>query len=225
MNEIIPAVLEDSYDAVSDRLAALSGDYAQPLTVQIDVCDGQFVKRRTWPFYPRDRARFAQIVKGDEGLPQWQDFNFQIDLMVQEPESHISSWLAAGASSVVVHLESRHDWAAVMDTVGGAVELGLAIDLDPPWERVHAALVRVDFIQIMGIAHLGVQGEELDDRVYDVIKKIRAEFPDATIQIDGGVRLDNAGTLLDAGADRLIVGSGIVHANSPRQALKDFQNV
>ncbi|MEK7530891.1 MAG: HisA/HisF-related TIM barrel protein [Patescibacteria group bacterium] len=225
MNEIIPAVLEDSYEAVSNALAALSGEHLQPLTVQIDVCDGQFVRHRTWPLNPGDRTRFAQIVKGEEGMPCWQDFNFQVDLMLQDPELHISSWLAAGASAVVIHLESRHDWAAVMDAAGQAVELGLAIDLDPPWERVHAALARADFIQIMGIQRLGGQGEDLDERVYDVVKKIRTEFPDATIQIDGGVRLDNARTLFDAGVDRLVVGSAIVHADSPRQALKDFQKI
>ena len=103
MNEILPTVLEDSYEAVADRLAALrplDSARGKPLTVQIDVCDGQFVKHRTWPLNPRDRARFVQIVKGEEGLPHWQDFNFQIDLMVHEPENHISAWLAAGASSL-----------------------------------------------------------------------------------------------------------------------------
>lgn len=174
---------------------------------------------------PGDRTHFAEILKGEEGLPYWQDFNFEIDLMVHNPEKFLSQWVAVGIDRAVVHLESKHNWHEVQDAAGGTVSLGLAIDLDPPFEKLHSYITRVDYIQIMGIGRLGRQGSELDERVFEVVRKIRAEFPDVTIQIDGGVSLENASRLLDAGADRLVVGSHIFEASDPKAALKEFQNL
>ena len=86
MNDIVPALLPYSYDDLSEHLGHLKG--AAPI-VQIDICDGLFVTSRTWPNEPKDKDRFAQIVKGEEGLPYWEDFNFEIDLMVHNPERHL----------------------------------------------------------------------------------------------------------------------------------------
>ena len=113
-------------------------------------------------------------------------------------------------------------WQELKDAVGDTAEIGLAIDLDPPYEKLATYLPRVDYLQIMGIARLGRQGTELDDRVYALIAQVRSDFPDVTIQIDGGVTLENARTLLDAGADRLVVGSAIIRDVSPKDAYRRF---
>lgn len=222
MNDIIPAVLPHSFEDVVQSLARLRGCTA---LVQLDICDGMFVTSRTWPLNPTDRAGFADIVRGEIGLPYWEDFSYEVDLMVHSPEKYLSTWIAVGATRAVVHLESRHNWADIKEAAGETVELGLAIDLDPPYEKLETYVPRVEYLQIMGIPRLGKQGTELDERVYPLLSRVRSDFPDVTIQIDGGVSLDNARALLDAGADRLVVGSKIVNAPSPQDALKDFQNV
>ncbi len=228
MIEIVPTLLEESYDEFVSLLGRLRG--ARPLTgsslmVQIDVCDGLFVKNRSWPFNPSDRAHFADIIKGDEGLPYWEDFNYEVDLMVQYPERHLSNWIAAGISRAVIHLESKHDWALIKEAAGDTVELGVAIDLDPPLEKLQAAVAQVNYIQIMGVAQLGRQGGELSEKTAPLVARVRSEFPDVTIQIDGGVNADNARLLIDAGADRLVVGSHIVKASDPKERLEDLQNL
>ena len=221
MNEIIPAVLPRTYEDLEIALGRMVG--AVPL-VQIDICDGVFVDSRTWPLNPEDRGHFAAIVRGDEGLPYWSEFNFELDLMVHNPEKYISSWISAGIVRAVIHLESHHNWDEIKLATGDSLEIGLAIDLDPPYEKLESYIPRVDYVQIMGIAKLGKQGTELDQRVYPLIKRVRADYPDVTIQIDGGVTLDNARMLLECGADRLAVGSKIVGAAMPKDAIKDFQN-
>jgi ribulose-phosphate 3-epimerase len=222
MNTIIPAVLPRTYEDLELALGRMIGAAS---LVQIDLCDGVFVDNRTWPLNPEDRGHFASIVRGDEGLPYWSEFNFEIDLMVHNPENYITSWISAGITHAVIHLESRHNWDELKLATGGSVELGIAIDLDPPYEKLESYVPRVDYVQIMGIAKLGKQGSVLDERVYPLIKRVRADFPDVTIQIDGGVTMDNARMLLDCGADRLVVGSKIVDAAMPKDAIKDFQNV
>lgn len=219
MNDIIPAVLPNTYEELEVGLARLVGG---PGYVQIDVCDGLFVTARTWPLNPRDRAHFADILKGDVGLPHWQDFNFEVDLMVHSPEKHVPNWVAAGVSRVVLHLESRHHWQEFTDGVGETAEIGLAIDLDPPYEKLALYVPRVDYLQLMGIARLGKQGTALDERVYAFIERIKHDFPNVTLQVDGGVTLENARTLLDAGVDRLVVGSAIARDVSPKDAYRHF---
>jgi len=222
MTDIVPAILPESYDDLSTHLIRVRG---AAHTVQIDICDGIFVQNRTWPMHPSDRAHFAEIIKGEEGLPYWQDFNFEVDLMVHTPEKFLSWWIAAGITRAVIHLESRHDIHACRDATGGSVELGLGIDLDPQWEKMHSAIAQVDYIQLMGIARLGYQGQSLDERVYPLIRKIKAEFPDVTLQIDGGVNEENAPLLLDSGADRLVVGSAIFGAEDPKEVIHELQSI
>jgi ribulose-phosphate 3-epimerase len=222
MNDIVPALPAASWDELVHALEHVRGTAPW---FQIDVCDGVFVPARSWPMYPADRAQFAKLVRGDEGLPFWQDFSFEVDLMVHHPERHLSAWISAGVSRAVIHLESNHDWALVKEAAGDTIELGLAIDLDPPLEKLAAYVPRVEYLQIMGIAQLGSQGRELDERVYGLLRTVRENFPDVTIQIDGGVTLENARALLDAGADRLAVGSKIVKADSPKDAYRAFTHL
>lgn len=221
MNEIIPAILPGSFD----DLSVVEQFTGVTRWVQLDICDGLFVSSRTWPLFPKDRARFARMVKGEEGLPHWQDFDFEVDLMMHHPERCIPAWLSAGAGRFVVHLESHHSWEAVRDAAGAGIEVGIAIDLDPPYEHFVATAFRADYIQIMGIAELGKQGSTLDERALPLIERVRSDFPDVTIQIDGGVTLENARSLFNAGADRLVVGSKIVRAPSPKEVLIAFQNL
>lgn len=222
MTDVIPAVLPHSFDELSGTLSRLRG--LAPW-VQIDICDGLFVTERTWPMSPSDRTQFAELVRGDEGLPYWQDFNFEVDLMVHNPEKYISTWIAAGASRALLHIRSRHHFAEFCDAAGDTLEVGLAIDLNAPYARVTEYVHRVAYVQIMGISELGRQGSRLDDRVYALIRRVRSDFPDVTIQIDGGVTLENARALLDAGADRLVSGSAIVRADNPRSVIEAFKKL
>lgn len=219
MNDIVPAILPNTFEELEVGLARLVDG---PRYVQLDVCDGLFVTTRTWPLNPRDRAHFADIIKGEEGLPHWQDFNFEVDLMVHNPEKHVVQWVAAGVFRVVFHLESKHNFSELKDAIGDTAEIGLALDLDPPYEKLALYIPKVDYVQIMGIPRLGKQGTEFDERTYALLKKVRSDFPDVTIQIDGGVTKENARALLDAGADRLVVGSAIVRASSPKDAYHAF---
>lgn len=221
MREIIPAVLPDTYEELENGLARLVGG---PRMVQIDVCDGLFVTTRTWPLHPSDRAQFASLIKGDVGLPYWHEFSFEVDLMVHCPEKHVLNWIAAGVSRVVFHLESRHSWSDLRDAVGDTAEIGMAIDLDPPYEKLAAYVPRVDYVQVMGIQRLGRQGSLLDERVFALIERVKRDFPDVTLQVDGGVTEENARTLFAVGADRLVVGSAIMRSASPKEAYRRFLN-
>lgn len=209
MIEIVPAVLVGTLDELKAKLVRL-----KDLTrrVQIDVCDGYFTPTRTWP-YPG----------GEVQLPYAADFDFEVDLMVQRPEKVLAEWVRAGIMRAVFHLESPHDFRALTQSAGD-IELGLGIDLDPPHERIAAYVERVEYFQVMGIGRLGKQGEPFDARTIPLIERLKTDFPQMPIQVDGGVDPDTASALVAAGASRLVVGHYIVNADDPKVALEMLQS-
>ena len=77
----------------------------------------------------------------------------------------------------------------------------------------------------MGIDEDGFQGEKFDEKVIENIKFLKNNLPGIVISVDGGINLENAQDLLDAGADRLTVGSSIWKSGDPIGALQDFQSL
>jgi ribulose-phosphate 3-epimerase len=77
----------------------------------------------------------------------------------------------------------------------------------------------------MGIDNIGFQGQKFDARVIDKIRAVKERFPDIKITIDGGVSLENAQTLLDAGADRLVVGSQIFNSDNIVETYHQFASI
>lgn len=221
MAEIIPAIMPQNYDDLDEKMSLFVG--VVPM-VQLDIMDGKFVPARTWP-YPRD-THFDAILAEEEGMPSWENIDFEADLMIKDPELWVPKWVTAGARRIIVHVEGMTDFEKIRDAVPeGMIELGLAINTTTPLSAIEPYLDRVDFVQCMGIARIGFQGEPFDERVLDHVRAIRALRPDMPISIDGSVNFDTASALVDAGATRLVSGSAILEADDFVGAIRKFENL
>jgi ribulose-phosphate 3-epimerase len=222
--EIVPAVLEESYRAVETRLDSIAGSGARK--IQLDVCDGVFVPRKSWP-YVGDSGEWVTIKREAKGLPRWEEFDFEIDLMVVRPEEVMSDWICAGASRVFVHVDASPDFESLRSICrNGTAELGLAVHPNTPPERLLPLITDdITAVQCMGISRVGFQGEPFDERVFEIIKELRTRKPALVISVDGGVNFQNARNLLSAGANYLVVGSSIFGSPEPRAAFKRFQEL
>jgi ribulose-phosphate 3-epimerase len=113
------------------------------------------------------------------------------------------------------------------------IELGLAINIDTPNTDIYPYLSRVDdeglmpvdFVQFMGIRKIGYQGEPFAEEVYGKIRELRAHNPDIIISVDGGVNLENAPILLEAGANRLIAGSAVFDSDDIKSVIEKFKKL
>ncbi len=223
MTDIVPTVLTASHDTLVENIGHVARSVHR---IQIDVCDGKFVATRTWPYGAHDHAVFAQYVTGDQGLPHWEDLDFEVDLMVDEPERVLADWVAVGVSSAVIHFRSTHSLEACRAAVGDSVQLGLALRIGDDVESAAAEIAHCDYVQVMGVARPGTQGKEpFDERSIELVRTIRTQYPDLLIQVDGGVNVENAQALLDAGASRLVVGSAIFGSEDPLGALRELQSI
>lgn len=221
MIEIIPAIMPKNYEDLSEKMGLFAG--VVPL-VQLDIMDGKFVPARTWP-YPKD-ARFDALLAEDEGMPEWETSDFEVDLMVENPEDVVQKWVAVGARRVIVHVESMSDFDAIRDAVPtDFVELGIALNTTTPILSIESYLDQVDFVQCMGIEHIGFQGEAFDERVLEHIRVVRALYPEMPISVDGAVNFETAKRLVDAGATRLVSGSAILQSADVSNAVEELRNL
>ena len=224
--EIIPAILPKNFKEIEEKIGLLQG-FSN--VVQIDICDGKFVPTTTWPYWKADikpDENFEAILREERGMPEWESINYEFDLMIQNPSADDArKWLSAGAERVILHLESSKDLNPVIDVLNGLVQIGIAINTTTDLEKLKEYSGKIQFIQIMGIRKAGFQRERLESSVPETIKKMKTMFPDLKIQIDGGVTLDNALLLKDAGADVLVSGSAVFVGGDVGEAIEEFRRI
>ncbi len=228
--------MPDSYDDLTAKAERVHGKVT---IAQIDVMDGVFVKSKSWPYREKGVANdphFLAMGRQDEFLPHFDELDYEIDLMIAEPEKHIDEWLPLGASRLIFHIESikdavlfwSHDiWKEGAREIGDTkvVAVGLAIDPQTSIDMIRPYLDRVDFVQCMGIAKIGYQGQPFDDSVLLRINQLRVTHPNLIISVDGGVGKGSAALLRAAGANRLVSGSAIFGSDDIDAAISELKNI
>ena len=218
--EIIPALIPQSLEEISNRV-----EYVQGLAtfIQIDITDGVLAGAKSWPLTPNAQDELVPIQSEEEGMPYWDSVDYELDLMVSPENMDMEKFMSLGPSRIIFHTKDAlvlEDY--LLKTPRGTVQVGVAFDIEDTVDTMKPLFEKVDFVQCMGIAKIGFQGVPFDERVYENISKIRDVYPTMPITVDGGVTLENAQKLADAGATRLVVGSAIFHSNDPRSAYQDF---
>jgi ribulose-phosphate 3-epimerase len=224
--EIIPAIIPKNFEDLEEKMSNVLK--LVPL-VQIDVLDGSLANLRAWPYqaFGKPDVSFESIVREDEGFPFWQDMEFEAHFMVREPERLIPDWIAAGVARIIIQIEGTSDLGKSLKEIDKRVLVGVALALDTPNEVLKPFKDDVEVIQCMGweISNLGRQGEALDEKVFEKIRQLRQEYPEHIISIDGGVNLENAEKLLEAGADKLVVGSALWKDDKVRENWAKFKSL
>jgi len=235
MAEIIPAILAKSFGEIKNDLDMVA---LRVHAVQIDICDGKYVPSKTWPYTAAGKTDidFEALVNQEVGMPHWDELDFEFDLMVDDVYEKIPDFIAAGASALIVHRESvtdeeleriLADYGKGSEAISDfGIEIGIAY---PPrtdiLEDVARHIGRIHFVQVMGIDKVGFQGQAFSPKAVEAVALLRAKFPELVINVDGGVNAENAQSLSDAGADRLVIGSAIFGEHDSVDALNTFLNI
>jgi len=226
MTEITPAVLAKDFNELNEKLSKFVNLVS---LVQIDICDGKFVPSISWPMNHSDQTSVERILNEEEGLPFWNDLDFEFDLMVLNAHKQFDFFMKLGAKRIIFHLEAEtensfKEFLESMDPYyKDNIEIGLAINTTTSTDKLEPFINYVDFVQCMGIARVGFQGEEFDERVLAQIKDLRLKYPELKISIDGSVNENTARALLEAGANRLIIGSALLNSHDIREKIKEFE--
>lgn len=234
--DIIPAIMPKTFDELYDLASQVEG--LVPLA-QIDIMDGKFVASKSWPYdlgYPDRDEDFAALTRQEDGLPFWETLDYEIDLMIAEPEKHLMEWAPLGASRLIVHAEAVQNWDQLLSLdimqpearrIGDDVVIAVGIAFNPDTDIGEYVdyIEHFDFVQCMGIAKIGYQGQPYDEGVLEQINKIRRTFPNLPVSVDGGVSEKTAKELVQAGATRLIAGSAIFGAEDKEAAIGKLESI
>lgn len=222
--EVIPAINCLDFDCVSQRLdqiKALDSDWAH-----LDVVDGKFAPVKTW----NDPKELIRLQASGFRL----QVNIEIHLMVENPLAVIEDWFKAGAKRIIIHLETidqgqLQNCIKIANKFDG--EIGLAINPNTPVEELLPFISenqpgisenqRIKFVQILGV-NPGWAGQEFQPQVIEKIKLLRIKSPNVKIEADGGINLETAKLVKEAGADIVVSASYIFNSSDPRKAYDEL---
>ena len=233
MKDITPAILEKKLSDIKEKLSILR---TRAKCVHLDIADGVYVPNQTWPFASGgfEDPDFQKILQEEEGLPYWQEFDYELDLMVADAVEKFDVYMKLGAKRIIFHLgaqkniEEFENFLESLDMyMRESVEIGLAFKPHEDLAIVSRLTEKVDFLHVMGSDKVEFQGEGVvfTEKALENIKNLKEKLPGVVISVDIGVNLSNTEAILKAGADRLVVGSAIWKSGDPIDALESFQSL
>jgi ribulose-phosphate 3-epimerase len=170
-------------------------------------------------FVPNISFGFPVIaaIKGKTGMV------LDVHLMVSEPIRYLKETVVSGADIVTVHFEACKDVAATLRAIREAgLRASLSVKPKTPIEVVYPYLEMIDMILVMTVEP-GYGGQKLIPETIEKVRVLRGELGarglSVEIEVDGGVTPENAGLLIEAGADVLVAGSSVFRAADRAAAI------
>jgi ribulose-phosphate 3-epimerase len=222
MLEIIPAIMPKDFTDLQKKAGMV---YKNVKTIHIDVMNGSITHSKNWPFTADGLTDLEKIKKGELALPFWKEVNYEVDIMMENPEDSIAEWVNAGFRRVIIHIENVKKVISTIKEWKDVVELGIAVGVETSNDEVYKYIDEgIDFLQFMGIYQIGFQGNPFDARVIEKVKTAREVFSNLPISVDGSVNMETAKQLITAGANRLVIGSAIFNKKAIIPADVDIQS-
>ncbi len=211
--QIIPAINEISFEEVKKKIKATKNFGSD--WVHLDAAGGKFTKNKLWN-NPADLLKVKSEML---------NVKIEVHLMVENPDEVFEDWIDAGVKRIIVHLESVKDIETIKEKCELLnVDLFLAIKPDTKAEKLFEYGNRSDGFLILSV-NPGLAGQKFQESQLDKIRALRQKFPDVKIEVDGGVNLETASKIKEAGADIIVSASYIWESRNPKEAYLKLKNI
>jgi ribulose-phosphate 3-epimerase len=213
MVKIAPSLLSANFLKLADELKAT--EEAGVDMLHIDVMDGHFVPNMTiGPF-------IVEFIRGATKLP------LDVHLMIEEPERYVRDFIKAGADYVTVHIEaSRHLHRTVGLIKEYGAKAGVSLNPSTPVMSIESIIHDIDLALLMSV-NPGFGGQEFIPHVIDKIRAMKSLVEEkklpVLVEVDGGIKPENARAVADAGADILVMGSAFYKSGDYRKLVEDLR--
>ena len=177
----------------------------------LDVMDGRFVPNISFgpmlvEFFRRSTSKVCDV-----------------HLMIEEPEKYTEAFKKAGADNLTIHIEAcRHLHRNIQQIKSLGMKAGVAINPHTPVSLLQDIIADIDLVCMMSV-NPGFGGQSFIPHTLTKIKALKqmiiAHAPHVLIEVDGGVTLDNAKDILNAGADVLVAGNTVFKSADPTATI------
>ena len=177
-----------------------------------DVMDGRFVPNISYGI---------PVVKA---ISQLAEKPLDVHLMIVEPEKYFEAFVKAGADIITFHYEaSTHIHRAVQQLKALGVKAGVVLNPHTPVAVLEDIVGDLDLVLLMSV-NPGFGGQQFIERTFGKIRRLKAMIEDqglhTLIEVDGGVNLQNAAALYEAGADILVAGNAVFKSEDPEETIR-----
>jgi ribulose-phosphate 3-epimerase len=215
MTKISPSILSADFARLADEIRAAEEAGAHML--HIDVMDGRFVPNIT--IGPLVVEAVRKVTK----LP------LDVHLMINDPDRYLADFINAGADILTVHLEAAvHLHRSVQSIKEKGVRAGVSINPATPVWTLEEIIHDADMVLLMSV-NPGFGGQEFIPQTLNKLKQLKKMITDrglpVVIEVDGGVKPDNAKEVADAGADILVMGSAFFKSGDYKATMKKINGV
>jgi ribulose-phosphate 3-epimerase len=212
---IAPSLLSADFLHLADACKMLNESEADYF--HLDVMDGRFV-----PNISYGMSIIKQIRNASNKF-------FDVHLMILEPEKYADEFKDAGADGLTVHLEAcPHLNRNIQQIKALGMKAGVAINPHSPIFLLKEIIKDIDTVCLMSV-NPGFGGQSFIPNSIQKIKDLKELIvqtqSSAKIEVDGGVSLQNAQEIVNAGADILVAGNAVFGSANPTQTIYQLKNL
>lgn len=209
---IAPSILSADFNALGRDIDMINKSEAD--WFHVDVMDGVFVPNISFGF---------PVMKG---LKNRANKPLDVHLMIVQPERYIQQFADAGADVLTVHLEaSTHLHRTLQEIKDAGMKAGVALNPHTSIYALMDVLEDIDLVCLMSV-NPGFGGQKFISKTLEKTEILKNEITKADlntlIEIDGGVALNNAKDLFQAGADVLVAGSTVFNSENPSKTISEL---
>jgi ribulose-phosphate 3-epimerase len=212
---IAPSLLSANFLKLEQDCEMLNASEAE--WFHLDVMDGRFVPNISFGL-----PIIAAIRKATKKV-------CDVHLMIEQPELYIQAFKDAGADVITVHVEAcKHLHRNIQQIKALGMKAGVALNPHTPVSSIEEIIADADLVCVMSV-NPGFGGQKFIPATLAKIKQlkelIRAKHSSALIEVDGGVTLENASSIIQAGADVLVAGNTVFASSSPIETIKQLKSI